>query len=132
MAAIWKELYTPKQRGCPPPDPHSTNLMPFPPSPTLPASLASREVWYVRVCSFTFEFQTIEQLEACLAYYQQKIRPSSRIPRERLPDYGGDSGECQRWFERLPMYLLEEPKRKKVVAALEKALKEWQEDRPQR
>jgi hypothetical protein len=27
-----------------------------------------------------------------------------------------------RWFERLPMYLLEEPKRQKVLKALSKAL----------
>jgi hypothetical protein len=31
-------------------------------------------------------------------------------------------GKIERWFERLPMYLLEEPKRKKVVQALAKAL----------
>jgi hypothetical protein len=30
--------------------------------------------------------------------------------------------EIERWFERLPMYLLEEPKRRKVVKALTKAL----------
>ena len=99
----------------------------FPLPPILPASLADRAVWFVRVCSFTFEFQTAEQLEACLAYYGQKIHPSSRVPEV----YFGDHWEAQRWFERLPMYLLEEPKRKRVVAALEKALKQWREDRPQ-
>ena len=36
---------------------------------------------------------------------------------------GGDHWEYQRWFELLPMYLLEEPKRRKVVAALSEALK---------
>lgn len=30
--------------------------------------------------------------------------------------------EVERWFERLPMYLLEEPKRQKVLKALSKAL----------
>ena len=124
MAEIWKEVYKPQQKGWPPPDPHSTNLMPsFPLPPTLPVSLAPREVWFVRVCSFTFGFQTVEQLEACLAYYRKKIHPTSRMG-------VGDHWEAQRWNERLPMYLLEEPKRKKVVAALEKALKQWQQDRP--
>lgn len=28
----------------------------------------------------------------------------------------------ERWFERLPMYLLEEPKRQKVIKALSKTL----------
>ena len=30
--------------------------------------------------------------------------------------------DVERWFERLPMYLLEEPKRQKVLKALSKAL----------
>lgn len=92
--------------------------------PTLPATLAPREVWFVRVCSFTFEFQTIEELEAHLAFYRQKIHPTSRLPEPHF----GDHWEAQRWFERLPMYLLEGPRRKKVVAALEKALRQWQQD----
>jgi hypothetical protein len=33
-----------------------------------------------------------------------------------------DHWEAERWFERLPMYLLEEPKRLKVIKALERAL----------
>ncbi len=127
MAAIWKEAYRPEHKGWPPPHPTSTTHMPgFPLPPILPASLVPREVWFVRVCSFTFEFQTMEQLEACLAYYKQKIHPTSRVPEEHF----GDHWEAQRWFERLPMYLLEEPKRMKVVAALEKGLHEWQQDRP--
>jgi hypothetical protein len=31
-------------------------------------------------------------------------------------------GEAQRWFERLPMHLREEPKRRKLVMALRQAL----------
>ncbi len=30
--------------------------------------------------------------------------------------------EAQRWYERLPMFLFEEPKRQKVETALKKAL----------
>jgi hypothetical protein len=30
--------------------------------------------------------------------------------------------EVERWFERLPMYLLEEPKRQKVLKGLSRAL----------
>ena len=86
------------------------------------------DVWYVRVCSFTFEFTHLDQVEACLNYYSQKIRPSSRIPASDLHLYGGDSSEVQRWFEKLPMYLLEEPKRKKVVEALTQAKTQWAND----
>lgn len=59
----------------------------------------------------------------CLEYYSEKIHPSSR----RSDTLGGDHWEFQRWFERLPMYLSEAPKRQKVVKALAKALEEFSE-----
>jgi hypothetical protein len=80
-------------------------------------------VYFVNVCSFTFEFHSIEQIEICLEYYSKKIHPSSRIDRD-----GGDPWEFQRWFDKLPMYLLEEPKRQKVVKALKKALGKFKND----
>jgi hypothetical protein len=82
----------------------------------------------VRVASFAFRFENAEQLRACLKYYEQKTRPSSRIPAKALAaDLGEDwrqlrGWNVQRWFERLPMYLLEEPKRQKVLKALSKTL----------
>jgi hypothetical protein len=45
-------------------------------------------------------------------------------------DFGGDQTETQRWYDRLPMYLREEPKRVRVVAALEEALARAAADRP--
>jgi hypothetical protein len=111
--------------------PHAADKMwAFPLPPTLPTTLLPREVWYVRVCSFTFVFHTLQQLQACLDYYGKKTHPSSRIPFAELGNFGGDSSECQRWFERLPMYLLEEPKRLKVVAALRAARRQWSGDLP--
>jgi len=78
----------------------------------------------VKVCSFTFTFTSIDQLNACLDYYGQKIHPSSMLPAAQMAS--ADHWELQRWFERLPMYLLEEPKRRKVVQALTSARKKWQ------
>ena len=75
-------------------------------------------VLMVHVASFTFHFFSVEQIRDCLAYYSQKIHSSSRVPIG-----AADHWEVQRWFERLPMYLLEEPKRVKVVKALERALR---------
>jgi hypothetical protein len=75
-------------------------------------------VYLVRVCSFTFEFHSIEQIKLCLTYFEKKIHPSSRIDID-----GADSWEVQRWYERLPMYLLEEPKRQRLVKALMSAIK---------
>jgi hypothetical protein len=74
------------------------------------------------VASFTFRFVSVEQVRNCLSYYEQKTHPSSMLPDITLRNMGGDHGECQRWFERLPMYLLEDAKRTKVVKALHRAL----------
>ena len=90
------------------------------------ASLAPRYVVVVRVVSFTPRFGTIEQLRECIEYYQQKTRPSSRVAAKTIASRDDwraiRSWEVERWFERLPMYLLEEPKRQKVLKALFKAL----------
>lgn len=40
-----------------------------------------------------------------------------------------DEDEAQRWFERWPMYLLEEPKRRKAAGALRSALKSIDDDK---
>lgn len=92
------------------------------------ASLIQKHVIVVHVASFTFRFASSTQLRECLEYYQQKIHPSSRISAQNLAaDLGEDwreqrGWEVERWFERLPMYLLEEPKRQKVLKALANAL----------
>jgi hypothetical protein len=90
--------------------------------------LIPRHVIVVQVASFTFRFRSIEQLRECISYYEKKTRPSSRISAKRLAaDLGEDWRELrgwdvERWFERLPMYLLEEPKRQRVLKALSKTL----------
>jgi hypothetical protein len=89
--------------------------------PALPHdNLIVRWVYFVNVCSFTFQFHSLEQIEACLLYFSKKTHPSTRLPVE-LEHY------WQRWYERLPMYLFEETKRQKVVKAIEKALVEFAE-----
>ena len=84
------------------------------------ANFVPKWVYFVRVCSFTFEFHSVAQINECLQYYSAKIHPSSRLN-------VGDASvwEVQRWFERLPMYLSEEPKRKRVVKALAAAMEEF-------
>ena len=92
------------------------------------ASLDPRYVIVVRVASFAFRFETVERLRECIKYYEKKARPSSRIAAKTLAaDLEEDWRELrgwdvERWFERLPMYLLEEPKRQKVLKALSTAL----------
>ena len=92
------------------------------------ANLIPRRVIVVRVASFAFRFETVEQLRECIKYYEKKTRPSGRIAAKRLTKYLGEDWrklrgwDIERWFERLPMYLLEEPKRQKVLKALSKTL----------
>jgi len=121
MADIWKETYTPNRKVSLAAYDGANETWEFPPPEASAHSLLAREVWFVRVCSFTFVFHTLPQIEACLAYYSKRIHPSSRLPADQM----GDHWEHQRWFERLPMYLLEKPKRKKVVSALRTAVRDW-------
>src|SRR3954463_8210369 len=103
MARVWTEPYDPARHR---------NRMPgvagvskeHVRSPTL----VTAHVFFVRVCSFTFEFHSVEQIEACLAYYSQKHHPSSRVDVSKLCP-GFEHFEAQRWFEQLPLYLREEP-----------------------
>jgi hypothetical protein len=68
------------------------------------------------------------QLKKYIQFFQIKTHPSSRVSARELAAQLGDDWreqrgwEVERWFERLPMYLLEEPKRQKVLKALQKAL----------
>ncbi len=80
-------------------------------------------MYFVEACSFTFQFQSIEELRYCLGYFRIKIHPSDRYARVDREHY------WQPWYQRLPQYLFEEPKRKKVVAALERALADFEAER---
>jgi hypothetical protein len=82
------------------------------------------KVCLVSVCGFTFEFHSLPQLRCCLDYYCREHHPSSRLPVD-TGYYGGDHMETQRWFERLPQYLLAKSKRVRVVAALKRAAVEF-------
>lgn len=83
--------------------------------------------YFVEVCGFTFKFNSIEQLEEVLAYYSQKLHPSSIIPHLDQSPEKIDRSLIQRWYERLPLYLRKEPKRQKVVAALKQARQKIQD-----
>jgi hypothetical protein len=121
MARIWKEQFdSTKHSGL-------SDALPDASAPirrhwTAP-TLIPHEVVFVYVCSFTFRFDSREQLERTLQFYEAKILPSTREPQAVWGLRGGDHGEAERWFEKLPLFLREEPKRVKVVKALHDALK---------
>jgi hypothetical protein len=111
MARIWIEPYA-GQPGPPieywndDPDPHLR-------APTL----VPKNVLFVAVASFTFRFFSEQQVRDCLAYYERRHHHSSR-----QTIGAADHWEAQRWFERLPQFLLEESRRAKVVKSLRRAL----------
>lgn len=87
--------------------------------------LVVRWVYFVAVCGFAFEFHSLDQIDLCLGHYRRKVRPSTREAFSL--GWGGSVDEARGnmfaywWEDRLPQYLLEEPKRRKVVKALERA-----------
>ena len=86
--------------------------------------LAPYKVCLVEVCGFQFLFHSLMQVELCVDYYSMQIQPTSRLP-VHSENLGGDHWETQRWFEKLPSFLLEKSKRPKVIAALQRAAVEY-------
>ena len=84
-------------------------------------TLIAREFICVAVCSFTFYFESKEEVLEYIAFYEKKTHPSSRIPMPKRVD-GFFRWHSQRFYERLPMYLQEESKRRRVLNALRKAV----------
>ena len=82
-------------------------------------SLIPKDVLLVSVASFTFQFFTVQQLRECLEYFSRKTHPKQ----SSFPSGPRITGKLNVWFERLPMYLLEAPKRRKVISALSEALR---------
>jgi hypothetical protein len=84
--------------------------------------LIEQRVFFVEAAGFTFQFASLEQLRATLGYFEQRIRASSRRPDVTLEHY------WQRWFERLPQWLSEEPRRVRVASALSRALQAFESE----
>jgi len=90
-------------------------------------TLSPHRVLLVRVAGFTFEFHTLGQVRACLAFYERKLQPSGRSADRGSAVAEGKVSwrhEVQRWHERLPLYLRDEPARQEVVAAMRAAVLE--------
>src|SRR6266542_7009770 len=81
-----------------------------------------QQMFFVAVAGFTFEFTSLGEIETALRYFSTKVRPTSRWP---WPDVGMSHWEAERWFDRIPMKLLKESRRTKVIAALKTALADF-------
>jgi hypothetical protein len=84
--------------------------------------LIERRVYFVEVAGFTFQFASLDQLSEALTYFEAKVHRSSRVPDVSLEHY------WQRWFERLPQWLSEEPRKTRVVAGLSRALRAFKSE----
>lgn len=122
---IWAEIYDPKRHlnpmgwtGHDPDAPRDSSRI------WQVTERPAHKVVFVRVCGFDFELHDRVQLDACIRYYSKVIRPTSRLP-VYTEYHGSDHFKTQRWYERLPLYLREEPKRVRVLKALGRAFREW-------
>jgi hypothetical protein len=76
-------------------------------------------VYFVKECSFTFQFVNFEQLDMMIEYFSAKIHPSRRKYNNGLEHY------WQYWYERLPKGLIGGTKRERILKALLKARDEF-------
>lgn len=74
-----------------------------------------RSVYFVRECGFTFQFQSIEQLDETVRFLEVSVHPSSRVPNDTCEHW------YHRWFERLPAGLTARPMAERILRALRRA-----------
>lgn len=78
--------------------------------------LRGERAYFVRAAGFTFQFASLDHVRDCLARFKEPIHPPSGRAIEAGEHY------WQEWYERLPRGLTRNPKRQRIVAALEAAL----------
>lgn len=113
MARWWREQYTEAKALSAGIHDHEWHQVVGPPN--------APWIYYVEVCQFRFAFFSVDMIRQYLAFYQQKVLPSSRLS----GPLWHQRGDNQRWFERLPLRPRKEPKRERVVKALENAIAEF-------
>lgn len=116
MARFWREPYSPEKA-------EQLAIHDFERSLVLGPTNA-QWIYYVEVCRFTFAFFSLEMIREYLDFFTRKILPSSRYYGTSPFSCGpaASVGDGQTRFERLPLRLRKEPRRLKVVKALEQAL----------
>lgn len=97
-------------------------------------------VYFVEVSGFTFSFRSLEHIEEYLEHFSLKIHPTSADGADRpLAYFSKDNNGNESWeyscgshwerqsrFDELPLWLFEEPKRLKVVKALQRAIEKFE------
>jgi hypothetical protein len=75
------------------------------------ANKTDKWVYFVKECSFTFQFVNLEQLDEAIEYFNKKVHQSTREYNNGLEHY------WQRWYERLPKGLTGGTKRERILKA---------------
>ena len=117
MARFWKERLDPNKHV----DYMKTTHVGGFPVELAHDNIRVRWVYFVTVCSFTFQFQSMEQIRECLEFFSQKAHPSSASPNVALEHY------WQEWEQRIPYRLCENSKRQKIIKALQTAIEEFRD-----
>lgn len=114
MARFWKEPYSDDKA-------RSLGIHDFEES-LVTGPKDAKWIYYVEVCQFTFAFFSLNMIEEYRDFFSQKILPAKSAFTRGA---GAGVGDGQTRFERLPLRLRKEPKRQKVLKALELALLEF-------
>ena len=109
MVKIWRELADPNKHV----DFMSTSNVGGVPVEASANNLIPKWIYFVQVCSFRFQFSSLEQIKECQQYFLKKIHPSTRKAGTELEHY------WQPWYCKLPKGITKESKRQRVLKALE-------------
>lgn len=115
MSNVWREIADPKKHH----DYMSTRNEGGVPVEASRDNLIEKWVYFANVCNFTFQFVGIEQVQECKEYFTQSIHPSTREEGHDLEHY------WHPWYSKLPKGITKEPKRQRVIKALDQILDQW-------
>lgn len=89
-------------------------------------NLIEKWVYFVEVCSFTFQFMSLAQIREALEYFTQRGHPISST-KKRGPGWSGEHW-WQAWYQRLPARLFKKSKREKIIKAFKKAIEHFENE----
>ena len=115
MARYWREMADPEKHF----DFMSSHNEGGVPIPKSSDNLVPKWVYFADVCSFTFQFATIEQVNQCIAYFEQKTHPSTIDNHPPFEHY------WQPWYCKLPKGLNKKAKKQKVLKVLYQITQRW-------
>ncbi|MEL7362573.1 MAG: hypothetical protein AAFN13_10915 [Bacteroidota bacterium] len=113
MAKHWKEPYTREAA-------QALGIHDFEGRPIL-GDANTRWIYYVRVCSFTFGFFSLDELDRYLAFFERKTLPSGTVAGPFSSGPAASVGDGKSVFERLPGRLRARNNRETVRKALARA-----------